>query len=723
MRLLGPRGRARLLASVAFLVAPALHAQVPARDTTRTVTRDSVRPATRPATLEGVRVTATREGPRAPIELPYAITLTRPDSLAALRRQGVDELLFAVPGVALANRQNPAQDPRVSIRGFGARSAFGVRGVRVLQDGVPITLPDGQTPVDVVDVEGADRVEVERGSASSLYGNAAGGVIDVRSAPPSALPIAPFARVLGGGSVPTITAAGAGGTLGSLGYTSSVTRIVGRGYRDYSDQRATRAALRLLRPHTEGSALPSLTIAARLSDVDRAQSPGALTRAQMDSAPQMADPLSVRKQAGKTVKQGDLALTVTQPLGARTSLDATVYGSVRTLDNPLTFNVVHVGRSSGGVTTRLSSTSSLGSHAVRLSAGGDFQWQNDDRQEYAACIDVATPTATCPTPKTQRGNLGKNQRELVSSAGPFVRGELALSPSLLASAGVRADAVRFRVKDRLITATNPDDSGDRTLHAVSPAVGLVWRTTPLASLYATVSSSFETPTTTELGNKPDGSAGINPDLKPQRALSTEVGAKGLLGGAVRWEVAAFQTSARDELVPFDIPGGNGRRYFRNAGRTTRRGAEAGAEAELGPLAVHAAYSYSRFRYVDYLVGTTSYAGKRIPGVPESALAAGASYRLAGFTLSGTADVATAVYVDDANSAQADGRTILGLAVSNTIGVGGVRLAPLVAVQNLTGVRSAGSVSVNAAGGKFFEPAPGRTLLVRMALSRDQGDTP
>ena len=723
MRLLGPRGRARLLASVAFLVAPALHAQVPARDTTRTVTRDSVRPATRPATLEGVRVTATREGPRAPIELPYAITLTRPDSLAALRRQGVDELLFAVPGVALANRQNPAQDPRVSIRGFGARSAFGVRGVRVLQDGVPITLPDGQTPVDVVDVEGADRVEVERGSASSLYGNAAGGVIDVRSAPPSALPIAPFARVLGGGSVPTITAAGAGGTLGSLGYTSSVTRIVGRGYRDYSDQRATRAALRLLRPHTEGSALPSLTIAARLSDVDRAQSPGALTRAQMDSAPQMADPLSVRKQAGKTVKQGDLALTVTQPLGARTSLDATVYGSVRTLDNPLTFNVVHVGRSSGGVTTRLSSTGSLGSHAVRLSAGGDFQWQNDDRQEYAACIDVATPTATCPTPKTQRGNLGKNQRELVSSAGPFVRGELALSPSLLASAGVRADAVRFRVKDRLITATNPDDSGDRTLHAVSPAVGLVWRTTPLASLYATVSSSFETPTTTELGNKPDGSAGINPDLKPQRALSTEVGAKGLLGGAVRWEVAAFQTSARDELVPFDIPGGNGRRYFRNAGRTTRRGAEAGAEAELGPLAVHAAYSYSRFRYVDYLVGTTSYAGKRIPGVPESALAAGASYRLAGFTLSGTADVATAVYVDDANSAQADGRTILGLAVSNTIGVGGVRLAPLVAVQNLTGVRSAGSVSVNATGGKFFEPAPGRTLLVRMALSRDQGDTP
>src|SRR3954464_10351300 len=196
--------------------------------------------------LPAVQVTATREGPRTPLELPYAITVTRPDPLSALRRAGIDELLFAVPGVALANRQNPAQDPRVSIRGFGARSAFGVRGVRVLQDGVPLTLPDGQTPVDVVDVEGADRVEVVRGSASSLYGNAAGGVIDVRSASPSELPLAPYVRVLGGGSIPTMTAAGAGGTLGAFGYTSSVTRVVGRGYRDYSDQRATRSALRLL---------------------------------------------------------------------------------------------------------------------------------------------------------------------------------------------------------------------------------------------------------------------------------------------------------------------------------------------------------------------------------------------------------------------------------------------------------------------------------------------
>src|SRR5829696_6610272 len=346
---------ARLLGSAAALCggAGALGAQESSRDSAR------VAPATA-AALPGVRVTATREGPRAPLELPYAVTLTRPDSLAALRRLGVDELLFAVPGVALANRQNPAQDPRVSIRGFGARSAFGVRGVRVLQDGVPLTLPDGQTPVDVVDVEGAERVEVVRGSASSLYGNAAGGVIDVRSTPPALVGLAPYARIVGGDGVPTVSAAGAGGTLGSLGYTSSITRVVGRGYRDYSDQRATRAALRLVRPHVEGSAIPGITLAARLSDVDLAESPGALTRAQFDSAPRMADPLSVRKQAGKTVSQGDLALSFAQPFGERVALDATVYGSVRTLENPLTFAVVNVGRSSGGASARLRGDGTLG---------------------------------------------------------------------------------------------------------------------------------------------------------------------------------------------------------------------------------------------------------------------------------------------------------------------------------------------------------------------------
>jgi iron complex outermembrane receptor protein len=672
---------------------------------------------TRPA-LPPVRVTATREGPRAPLELPYAVTIVRPDSLAALRRLSVDELLFAAPGVALANRQNPAQDPRVSIRGFGARTQFGVRGVRVLQDGVPITMPDGQTPVDALDIESADRVEVVRGSASSLYGNAAGGVIDVRSAAPSLLAVAPYVRVVGGGNSPTVSATGAAGRLERIGYTASLTRVSGRGFRDYSDQRATRGALRLVLTPPEGSST-TVSLAARVSDVSHAENPGALTRAQLDSEPRMADPLSVRKQAGKIVRQGDLALTIDHAISAQGALTAILYGGVRNLANPLTFATVDVDRSSGGASLRASDQWAR----VRVAAGADVQWQHDDRLESENCVDATATSRTCPDGAALRGALRKDQRELVTSIGPFARAELALTPQLLASAGIRADAVRFQVRDRLVTATNPDDSGDRTLRALSPAAGIVWRAAPLASLYANVSSSFETPTTTELGNKPDGSAGFNPDLQPQRTLSVEMGSKGLLPLiGVRWDLALFESRVRDELVPFAIPNGAGRVYYRNAGRTVRRGGELGLQASAGPVSVETAYTYSHFRYLEYLVGTTSYAGNRIPGVPEQSLRSAVSLRSGNATLSATADLAGAVDVDDANSAQASGRTIVGAGFDTHFRVGGAELAPMVALQNLSGVRYVGSVSVNATGGKFYEPAPGRTLLVRVSLTR-AADTP
>lgn len=669
--------------------------------------------------LPTVRVTATREAPRAPIELPYAISTVAPDSLAALRRLGVDELLFGVPGVALANRQNPAQDPRVSIRGFGARSAFGVRGVRVLQDGIPVTLPDGQTPVDALDIEGARRVDVVRGSASSLYGNAAGGVIDLRSAAPALVPLAPFARIAGGGSSPTLSAAGASGTLGAVGYTSSVTRINGAGYRDYSDQRATRGAVRMLLSPDALSGT-SLTIAARMSDVTRAQSPGALTRAQLDADPRQADAPSVRKQAGKTARQGDLSLSVGHALGARGAMNGAVYASTRTLANPLTFATVDVDRTSGGATLAASVAGDVRAHEVRLATGADLQWQDDARLERENCIDASATTTSCPQGASLRGALRKDQRELVRSVGPYVRAEVALTPALLASAGLRADVVRFEVQDHFVTQTNPDDSGDRSLHAWNPAVGLVWRAGALTSLYANLSSSFETPTTTELGNKPDGTAGINPELQPQRTVSAEVGAKGVASALpLRWDVALFEARARDELVPFDIVNGGGRRYYRNAGRTTRRGAELGLEGDAGPVSMRAAYTLSRFRYVDYVVGTTSYAGNRIPGVPEQVLTLAAAARNGPLTFSTTADLASAVDVDDANSAQVAGRVIVGAAVGGSLAFGGARLAPLVALQNIGGVRTAGSVSVNATAGKFYEPAPGRTLLVRLAVSRGE----
>jgi len=450
-----------------------------------------------------------------------------------------------------------------------------------------------------------------------------------------------------------------------------------------------------------------------------AENPGALTLEEMKADREMADALSVRRNARKAVKQVQLALTANRQM-PNAELALSAYGGARSLDNPLTFAVVEIGRHTWGGSGSLRMRNSIFGRMSSMAIGFDLQAQNDLRKNFAICTDtvVATvPTATCPNPGLDRGIITLDQRELVSSGGVYAADDIPIFSRVSMTLGIRADRVRFEVKDRLISSANPDDSGIRTLGSVNPVAGLVARIAQTHSIYTNVSSAFETPTATELGNHEDGSAGLNQDLDPQRSLTAEAGAKGWFGTAFRYDVSVFRTGVKDELVPFEIPASNGRRYFRNAGRTVRRGGELGVQADAGPLSVQTSYTYSRFRYVDYAVSGTSYAGNRIPGIPVHALAADASLRRGVLTLSATADAASGMMVDDANSAQTPGRVIFGTGVSGRFRAGDAELLPMVAVQNLGDVHYVGSVNVNAAGGKYYEPAPGRALVVRLSVSR------
>jgi outer membrane receptor protein involved in Fe transport len=180
------------------------------------------------------------------LDLPFAVTVQTPDSARPGQRHlSLDEALWLVPGLSVSNRNNPSQDPRISIRGFGARSAFGVRGIRVLRDGLPLTLPDGQTPVDYLDLESVGRIEVMRGSASSLYGNAGGGVVDIRSSDPLPVPVSGEVRYWDGSNGSRRLVAKSGGILGTLAYQGNVARTESDGYRDHSRQKMTNGFARM----------------------------------------------------------------------------------------------------------------------------------------------------------------------------------------------------------------------------------------------------------------------------------------------------------------------------------------------------------------------------------------------------------------------------------------------------------------------------------------------
>jgi iron complex outermembrane receptor protein len=664
--------------------------------------------------LQPVVVEVSRGARTSLLGLPFAVTVQTPDSLRPGQRHlALDETLSLIPGLTVSNRNNPSQDPRISIRGFGARSAFGVRGIRVLRDGIPLTLPDGQTPVDYLDLESVGRVEVMRGSASSLYGNAGGGVVDLRTSEPPALPVSAGVRYWHGAFANERLVGKVAGSANGFGYQGNVARTASDGYRDYSRQRTTNGFGRLSFDKTSGSyALDWLGV-----NTPVAQNPGALTRAQFEANPRQADPFSVRKGARKAASQSQFGLTARR-FGGFGELEGSAYVGTRGLDNPLTFGIVDVDRAISGGSLRGTFPFSAFGIEQRLTVGTELQYQNDWRRNFTNCNDVpplTTPTTTCPALGVERGSVTLNQREIVSSVGSYVRDELALGERYSFTASARADAVRFRVKDNLITATNPDDSGERLLDAVSPMFGFLARLSDSHSAYANVSTAFETPTATELGNQPSGAGGMNRDLKPQRSLTYEAGIKGVGRSGMQYNAALFATQVHDELIPFDVVGGGGRRYFRNAGQTSRRGAELGAGIALGPVELGGAYSLANYRFVDFTVDTAHYAGNRIPGIPLQTFQAAATLRTSIAALVTEASIADRMFVNDANSESSPGYAVFNARLVSSALWQGSGAEITLGVQNLFNTRYVSSVSVNATGGKFYEPGSQRAVFAGITL--------
>jgi iron complex outermembrane receptor protein len=327
------------------------------------------------------------------------------------------------------------------------------------------------------------------------------------------------------------------------------------------------------------------------------------------------------------------------------------------------------------------------------------------------------PTAACTDLSNEQGARSLDQQEKVSSVGPYLRDEVEFGTRYTLSAGIRADYVKFEVDDNFpVSESNPDDSGARTLHAWSPMVGFVAKLTPLHSIYANVSRAFETPTTTELGNQANGSAGFNPDLQPQLSTTYELGLKGIVLTRVQYDLAGFDTEVHDELIAFEVPNGNGRTFFRNAGRTRRQGIEAEVQTDVSAFTIAASYTYSHFRFRDYTVDSASYAGNTIPGIPAHQVQASATYHYRALFATIEGQGKTAQFVDDQNTAQAAGYAIMNLRAGGTALFGRPWLAPSIGLQNVFDKHYIASVAINAAAGKFYETSPGRALYVQLTAA-------
>lgn len=680
-----------------------------------------------PRLLPAVQVNASRlDIP--PFDVPASLSVVQV-APATSGQPGVNfsEVLVGVPGILARDRQNYAQDEQISIRGFGSRSTFGVRSIRVYMDGIPSTLPDGQGQVAQFNLDSADRVEVLRGPFSVLYGNAAGGVVQLYSADGTAVPQTTLG-VYGGSYDSFRFLANTRGIAGPVNYNIAASEFLSGGYRAHSRVRRESDNAKFGIDLGHGRKLTVLLN--RINQPDT-QDPLGLTRAQLNQDRRQATAVAAQYNTRKSAEQNQLGLVYEQAWNQADQLRAMAYYGQRSIiqylsippfvqKNPLQpGGVISPATNYGGADLRWTHRGELGGgdYEAVLGASGDYQIQR--RTGYENFIGSTLGV---------KGALRRNEHDNVNNVAEYAQFYWHFAPQWSLLLGLRNDEVRFAEHDFYITANNPDDSGHVSYQATTPVAGLQFRPADNLRVYASFGKGFETPSYNELGYRSDGQAGLAFDLKPSRSRNAEVGAKWQATRGLEFDTALFRADTSNELaVATNV---NGRSTYRNVGHTRREGVELSATGELAPdWRLSAGYTHLRARFRNGFLACTGSpcavpttpiaAGSRLPGVPEDY----GSLRLEhggdtsgwreGITFTGVG----AVTVNDTDTDRAAGYGLIDVDAGYTFALGQTTRLDLSArVNNLANRRTIGSVIVNDGNGRYFEPGPDRSVMLGARLT-------
>lgn len=661
------------------------------------------------ARLPTVQVQAARVQQVDDADLPASISTVWLDDEANGALAQVSEALGGLPGVVARDRQNYAQDTQLSIRGFGARSTFGVRGVRVLVDGVPATMPDGQGQLSHASLLSAQRVDVLRGPFSALYGNSSGGVVQVWSA--EGAPGDPWRLRLDTGSDNTL---GAGAQLrgqqGPIRYNVAANHFRTDGWREHSAARRESVNARLGTDVGGGQ----LDLVLNYFDSPNAQDPLGLSRAQVNADPRQATAVAEQYNTRKSVRQAQAGLVFTRTDGAHT-WRAMGYAGQRSVEQYLAIpptpqaNPLHAGGvidldgDYGGVDARWSWHGQWAGRPLDLVIGANADRQAQDRRGYENFVGDQVGI---------KGRLRRDQADRVENVDQFAQAWWQWAPRWSLLLGVRHSTVRFRSNDHFITATNPDDSGSRRYDATTPVAGVVFRATDAWRLYASAGRGFETPTFNELGYRADGQAGLALDLSAARSRNLEVGSKWHARSGARLEAALFRADTDDELAV--ARNAVGRATYRNIGRTRRQGVEASYVQPLGAqvdLALAYTYLEATVRDPYVLSGAIVAAGSRLPGVPEQQWNARLQYRPGAWQWAAEVVASGDTVVNDLATEKAAGYALLNLEAARRWQRAQGTLRAFARLDNVLDHRYIGSVIVNDGNQRYFEPGPDRQVSV------------
>lgn len=656
------------------------------------------------------------------LDTPAAVSVVNGDEMRqAAPRVNLSESLGAVPGLQVQNRQNYAQDLQLSIRGFGSRSTYGVRGLRIYVDGIPATMPDGQGQTSNIDIGSVDTIEVLRGPFSALYGNSSGGVINVTSQTGTQPPTVEASSYYGSfgtwhyGMKATGTV-GDGSHAGDVDYTVSTNRFTTHGYRDHSGARKNLANARLGVRINDVSKLTLL-----LNSVDiKANDAGGLTADEWRDNPRQS-PRGDQYNTRKNTRQTQAGLRYERQLSAQDDLSVIMYAGEREttqfqsiprapqLKPSHAGGVIDLTRHYQGIDTRLTHRGEL-LVPVTLTAGLDYENMSERRKGYENFVMVnGAPQYG------EQGALRRNERNLMWNVDPYLQTQWQLTDKLSLDAGVRYSSVWFDSNDYYITPGNGDDSGDASYHKWLPAGSLKYALTDAWNVYLSAGRGFETPTINELSYRSDNQSGLNFGLKPSTNDTVEIGSKTRIGNGL-FTAALFQTNTDNEIVVDSSSGG--RTSYKNAGKTRRQGMELGLDQQFGESwRLKAAWTWLDATYRTNVCDDASCNGNRIPGIARNMGYASFGYQpeqgwYAGSDIRYMSDI----MANDENTAKAPSWTVVGLTTGYKWSYGRMDMDLFGRIDNLFDREYVGSVIVNESNGRYYEPAPGRNYGIGLNLA-------
>ena len=647
--------------------------------------------------LDEIIVTATRQD-QSLADVSSAVSIVERDTIQAGRQQlGLDESLNRVPGIFFQNRYNFTQDLRVAIRGFGARANFGIRGIKVFVDDLPATLADGQSGVDDIDIGSVGRIEIIRGPSSALYGSASGGVMSLYTEDGPETPFAE-ARVTVGEYDHQKYQLKFGGQTGKLNYLVNGSYLENDGYRDNSRVEHGLVNSKFRYEFDDDS---DLTVIFNLVESPQADDAGGVTRANVEADRRQAQPRNLSSNSGEELEQQKAGWIYRHRFGENHEIRVRNYYLWRDFQTFLPIGshirfvsddgVVEFDRFFFGGGAQYTYTGELFGRPNQFTAGFDVDIQEDDRQRYSNDAGI-------------KGALSFDQLEEAEAYGFYLRNSLSLTDSLQLTLGGRYDIVDLSVEDRFLA--NADQSGDLDFDEFSPSVGLTWLATDSVSLYFNYATAFETPTFTELAN-PARNLNVNlggfASVDAQNADSFEIGARGLLGERVYFDIAGYIMEVEDEVV--SVANIGNRTFFRNAD-TDRNGIEVAVVVDIMEgLQLTASYTYSDFEF-DSFPSRMDAEGKMLPGIPENQFFAELAYRHdSGFYLSWDILAVDDLAVNNNNSVMSDSYEVSNLRAGHRLQMAGFELSPFIGFNNLFDTKYMSNLRLNGFGGRVFEPAP------------------